>query len=322
MTQYTNLTGISLPLAVWLLGDEYDFTPNGEKAISATGIMKPVRQILLRERLTEETVETPDVSQKIASRMGHALHDSIEKTWISSYAQSMRLLGYPEKLIERVKINPKTVEEGDIPVYLEQRGSRSIMGYRISGKFDLVINGELNDYKSTSVYSWIKGSKDEDYALQGSIYRWIHRDKITSDYIHINFIFTDWQKAMAKADPKYPQQRLLTHRVELLSLEATEAWIRRKILALEEAADLPEAEIPYCSDKELWRTDPVWKYYADPNKTDGKSTKNSASLADAMAYKASKGGKGVIIEVPGQVKACSYCPAFPICTQKDQYEHA
>lgn len=318
----TNITGISLPLAVWLAADDYDFTPGTQRAISATALLKPVRQILLRERLTDEVAETPDVSDRIASRVGHAIHDSIEKAWLSSYATGMRSLGYPESLIKRVKINPAKVEGDDIPVYAEQRGSREIMGYKISGKFDLVVDGELNDTKTTSVYSWIKGDKDEAYQLQGSLYRWIHQDKITSDYIHINFVFTDWQKVMAKSDPSYPQQRLLTHRVALLSLKDTETWIINKLKSLEAAADLPEESLPYCSDSELWRTEPVWKYYADPTKTAGRSTKNSATLQEAREYQASKGGKGIIIEQPGQVKACGYCPAFAICTQKDLYEHA
>ena len=317
----TNNTGISLPLAVWLAADDYDFVPGTQKAISATGLMKPTRQILLRERLTDEDADVPDVSDRIAARLGHAIHDSIEKAWTDSYANGMKLLGYPEKVIQRIKINPQSLEPGDIPVYSEQRGCREIMGYKISGKFDLVVDGELNDTKTTSVYTWMLGSKDADYCLQGSIYRWIHQDKITSDYIHINFVFTDWQRVMAKQNPNYPQQRLLTHRVELMSLAATEAWIIAKLSNLEASADLPESEIPRCSDKDLWRSEPKWKFFADPTKTSGKSTKNSDSLAEARAYQASKGGKGVIIEVPGKVKACSYCAAFPICSQKNEYEH-
>jgi len=30
-------------------------------------------------------------------------------------------------------------------------------------------------------------------------------------------------------------------------------------------------------------------------------------------------GKGVIKEVPGEPKACGYCPAYAACTQKDRY---
>lgn len=321
MGKITNITGIGLPLAVWLASDDYDFHPGQERAISATSLLKPVRQILLKERLTETTRDVPDVSDFIASRLGHSVHDGIESAWKRHYQTAMTKLGYSDKTISRVRINPETLEEGDIPVYLELRGSRKFKEYSISGKFDMVVDGELNDFKSTSVYTFIKGSKDEDYCLQGSLYKWIHADKITSDHITINFIFTDWQRAMAKSDPNYPQQRVLEHRVKLMSLEETEKWIDGRIRELEAHADLPEEKLPFCSDKDLWRTPTVWKYYSNPQKTDGRSTKNFTEKAPAYAFMAEKGGKGVVIEVPGVVKACGYCPAAPICTQKDLYEH-
>ena len=329
MSYLSNITGISLPLAAWLAGDEYDFHANGQKAISATSLLKPVRQILLRERLTPETAQTPDVTDRIAARLGHSLHDSMEKIWVTGqYREALATLGYPQKLIDRIVVNPSEhdlrTRNDIIPVWVEQRGSREIMGYRISGKFDLVMDGELNDYKSTSTFTYTKGGKDEDYCLQGSIYRWIHRDKITSDYIHINFIFTDWMRSRAKQSPDYPQQRVLTHRVKLMSIQETDTWIRNRLRALEEHADLDEPDLPFCTDKDLWRGETTWRYYSDPKKAldpNAKSSKNLTSLAEAQAHMASKGGKGAIVEKPGSPKACGYCPAFPICSQKDLYEH-
>lgn len=320
----SNVTGVSLPVAVWLASDDYDFSP-GSKSISVTSLLKPVRQILLRERLTPEDRKTPDITDFIASRLGHSIHDGIERAWVNNYPKAMKLLGYSDDVIDRVRINP-TVEEvrasnSIIPIWFEQRAERDILGYTLSGKFDLVIDGELHDFKSTSVYSYILGSKDEDYRLQGSLYRWIHRDKITSDTITIQFFFTDWQRSRARQDPKYPQQRVHEHVVELMSIEETDQWIRGRIKELEAAADLPEDQLPFCSDKDLWRSEPKYKYYANPEKTSGRSTKNFDSLHEANAYK-TKQGKGVVITVPGQVKACGYCPAFPICSQKDLYEHA
>lgn len=328
MSHMSNITGISLPLAAWLAGDEYDFRPGTQRAISATSLLKPIRQILLKERLTTENMETPDVTERIAARLGHAIHDSMEKVWTNgSYREALALLGYPEKLIERIVVNPSAhdlqTRNDIIPIWVEQRGSREIMGYKISGKFDLVLDGELNDTKSTSTFTFVKGSKDEDYCLQGSIYRWIHHDKITSDHIHINFVFTDWMRARAKADPKYPQQRVLTHRVKLLSLQETDTWIRNRIKTLEAHADLPEEALPRCTDRDLWRGETTWRYYSDPKKALDPTTRSSKNFTDAkeaQSHLAMK-GVGVIVEKPGAVKACGYCPAFPICSQAQEYEH-
>ena len=317
----TNITGISLPLAVWLTSDSYDFSASGRKAISATSFLKPVRQILLKERLSEDSKITPDVSDFVASRLGHAIHDSIEQAWIHNYKNALRNLGFPEQTIARIQINPKEVDPKGIQVWLEQRSERDLMGYAISGKFDMVLDGVLQDNKSTSVYTWMLGSKDDDYCKQGSIYRWLNPDKIRADHMNIQFIFTDWSRAQAKQNPNYPQQRVLEHRVELMSLADTEAWMITKLKQLEAHADLPEDRLPECTDKDLWRGETVYKFYSNPAKLDGRATKNFDDMSSAAAYMAEKGGKGVIITTPGKVKACGYCPAFQLCTQKDQYEH-
>jgi hypothetical protein len=323
MGKITNITGVSLPLAVWLASDDYDFTP-GDKSISATSLLKTPRQIILSSRLTPETAKVPDVSDYIASRLGHSIHDGIEKAWTRNPQNILRNLGYPEKLAERIVINPDKIEDNQIPVWLEHRGQKTIDGYDISGKFDMVIDGQLYDFKSTSVYSYISGSKDEDYKLQGSIYRWIHQDKITDDYINIQFIFTDWSSAQSKQSEAYPKQRVMEYPVQLMSLEATEAWIRDRIRNLERYQDASETELPFCSDKDLWRGETVYKYYSDPAKAQdpkARASKNFTNLHEAKAYEASK-GKGIVVTFPGKVKACAYCRAAPICTQKDLYEHA
>ena len=321
----TNITGIGLPFAVWLATDGYDFEPGAQRAISATSIMKPVRQILLKERLTEDVREAIDVADLIASRTGHALHDSVEKAWMQNYRQALAKLGYPKDMIDRVVINPTPEDlrqrNDALPIYIEKRGSRQIMGYTISGKFDMVALGELNDTKSTSTFSWTKGSKDPLYALQGSIYKWIHRDIITSDYIKINFFFTDWQRALARNNPDYPQQRLLSHTVPIWSVEQTDAWLRNKLRELEKYAEADEKDIPFCTKEDLWMEPPTFKYYSDPSKVTGKSTKNFTDPVEANKYRAEK-GKGIVLEVSGKAKACGYCPCFPICHQKDLYEHA
>src|SRR5690349_11985097 len=71
-----NQLGISLPLAVWLLHDEYDYIDR-QNYISATGLMKPLRQIVLPKRIPPDQL-MPDVSEFIARKLGHAIHDSIE----------------------------------------------------------------------------------------------------------------------------------------------------------------------------------------------------------------------------------------------------
>ena len=304
-------------MAVWLVHDDYDFLPR-ERAISATALLKPTRQIILSGRVTGESLE--DLSGRISMRLGHAIHDSIEHAWKTGYKRSLSLLGLPDKVIDRFKINPKPedLQPGDIPVYIEQRGYRKVGDWTISGKLDMAVDGRLKDAKSTSVFSFIKGNKDENYRLQLSFYRWLHSDKITQDEGDIQFVFTDWQKSMVNTIPGYPPIRIVNHTVSLYSEEETETLIASKLEDLVRYQDASQDALPRCTDEELWRSEPVYKYYSDPTKTDGRATKNFDSLIEANNHLAEK-RKGVVKTVPGQVKACLYCRAFEICEQRKEY---
>lgn len=323
----TNNGDISLEMAVWLLHDDYDFI-NEENYISATGLMKPIRHILLPTRVPLDQRVATDVEDLIPSALGKTIHAGIEKAWENGkYELALKKLGVPAQVINRVLVNPTPEQlaavENPIAVYIEQRAFREIDGYKIGGKFDLVCEGRVTDTKSTSVWAWIKGGRDEDYRLQGSIYRWLNPDKITEDYIRINFVFTDWASKDSKTIANYPPRRLMHKDIELMSLEETEAWIRTKLAQVTKHSRTPESELPECTPQELWMSEPKYRYYADPAKAlvpGARSSKNFDTLTEANAFVSEK-GKGTVITVPGAPKRCGYCPAFPICTQKDKYTH-
>jgi len=319
----TNTANLPLPLAVWLVHDDYDYSPD-ERYISATSLMRPVRQTILAKRIPIEAREM-DIADLLASSLGTAIHDSIEHAWRTGGKQALKKLGYPAKVYENLVINPTAEELAANPnivtCYIEQRTVKEIGGYKIGGKFDMILDGRLFDHKSTSVYAYLLGSKDEDYALQTGIYRWLNPEKVLDDHAHINFIFTDWQKAMTFQNPNYPKLRAMEYPVLMLSIEKVEAWIRAKLAELTRCWNLPEDQLPRCTDKELWRSEPKYKYYSDPTKANqpgARATKNFDSKAEADAHKAAA-GKGIVKTVPGEVKACGYCPAFENCKQKDEY---
>lgn len=319
-----NDSGISLSLSVWLVHDEYDYNTDANY-ISVTGLMKPLRHIILPNRIPPEK-RVMDVEDFIATALGHSLHDSIEKAWKhGNHVKNLKKLGYPADVISRVLVNPADAEvkaiPDCIPVYLEQRAFREVtvngITYKIGGKFDMVAEGIVHDNKSTSAYSWLYGTRDDEHALQGSLYRWLNPDKITEDFIRINYIFTDWQKMMARTNPNYPQKRVLSKEIPLMTIAETEQWVKNKLALVQKYTDTPEPLIPECTNEELWRSDPKYKYFSDPANVAGKSTKNFDSLREANQHKMEK-GKGIVITVPGEAKRCGFCNAYDICTQKDR----
>lgn len=320
--KFTNTKDVPLALAVWLLADNYDYQQDADY-ISATTLMKPIRQIILPQRIKEQSV-LPDVSDRIASSMGNSLHDSIEKAWKFGYPTALAKLGYPKDVIQRVMINPTEDElaaaTDPIPVYIEQRAFQQVGNWKVGGKFDIIIDGVLHDNKSTSAFVWLYGTRDEEHSLQGSLYRWLNPKKVTEDFIRINYIFTDWSKATARTNPDYPQNRLLVKDIPMMGIPETQYWVTSKLSQISRFMNAPENEIPECTDKELWLPAPVFKYYSDPAKTDGRSTKNFKTAPEANNFKATK-GKGVVIPIIGSPKRCGYCDAFDACTQKDRYKH-
>jgi hypothetical protein len=263
-----------------------------------------------------------DISTFIASRLGTAIHNSIEKAWKTNYRRALHLLGYSQKMIDRVLINPTAEElaaaDHPIPVYIEQRAEKELDGYIVHGGYDFIGDGYLEDFKSTGVYSYIHKSNRENHRLQGSIYRWLDPEKITSDHMLVQYAFTDWSKlqAMIQKDKGYPQSRLVTDKIPLLSMEDTERYIRQKIAEIEHFKTLPEAEMPFCTKEELWQSDTVYKYFSKP---DAKRSSGNFDNYYEAHLKMTEAGKGFVKEFPGEVRRCGYCPAYDLCTQKDIY---
>lgn len=326
MQRYTNVGEVPLALAVFLATDNYDYSPDPNE-ISATTLIKPLRQTILAARVppSDALVSLPDL---VKNRMGQAIHDSIERAWKNEQTrtQALQSLGYPKRVYERILVNPTPEElaatEGTgIPVYLEQRLKRKVGKWTVTGKFDFIGEGRVQDFKSTSVFTYMNQVNNNKYTLQGSIYRWLDPKKITQHEMDIHFIFTDHQASKAKVDPNYPQHAFKKQTFPLISERDTDLFIRQKLALIEKYWNAPEDEIPECSDEELWRSEPVFKYYKNPAKATepgARSTKNFDNLHDANLRLVEDGSVGVVVEKPGQATACRYCAAYPLCSQKDR----
>lgn len=312
---YTNSTNISLSLAVWLAQDDYDHNPD-PNTISATSLLKSTKSVLLSGRYQSEN--PTDVIGLVPSRMGTAIHTAIEQAWLSDKLEStLKQLGINDKVASKIKINPEDPTDC-IPIYMEIRSAKELCGYTVTGKFDFICNGALEDFKSTGTYSYINQSNAEKYVLQGSIYRWLNPDIILEDYMTIQYIFTDWSAAKAKQDKNYPQSRVIGQKYVLKSLEETEQYVREKLNNLIKFADADQDEMPACTDEDVWANPPTYKYYKDPTKKT-RSTKNFDTYWEAHKRFIDDGSVGEIVTVEGTVGFCRYCPAASYCNQAAKY---
>tara|TARA_B100000470_G_scaffold101030_1_gene78013 strand:+ start:684 stop:1694 length:1011 start_codon:yes stop_codon:yes gene_type:complete len=321
--KYTNKHEIPLPLAVFLMRDKYgyDGRPN---VISATKLIRPLRELTLIRQNPEKS-KTVDVSELIALRMGSAIHSACEEAWTdrNNVVKALELFGAADSVIDKLRLNPENPMPGETPVYIEQRTEKEINDFIITGAYDLILDGEVNDYKSASVWSFINGSSIDDYIKQGSIYKWLNPEKITSDHVHIHYIFTDWSRnGLRKHSPKphykeiYPAIKVASRRYPLWSIEETEKWITDRLEQFKSICDLSQSELPECTNEELWvkEHESVYKYYKNPEKTK-RSSGNFPTMDEALKKQASEGSVGIIKHVQGPVRRCNYCSAEEICHQ-------
>lgn len=315
---YANPGGVPLALAVFLATDQYDGNPD-PMTISATTLMKPIRQIVLPHRI-DTTGAMVDLASQMSNRLGTAIHNGIENAWVTNYKQAMRAIGLPQPVIDRVRINP-TPEELQanpriIPIYMEQRAKKIVGRWTVTGKFDFIGDGKVQDFKTASIWSYMNQVNADKQTLQGSLYRWLLPDKITKDTMEIHHIFMDWRASMVKSDPKYPPQRFATQAFRLRPVEDIQKYVVHKLQLVDKYWNAPEAEIPLCDDEDLWLTESKFKFYANGDINSLKSTKNFDTAADAQLHMATV-GKGAVKEVKGQVRACLFCSGFMGCSQKD-----
>lgn len=318
MTQVTNNSNLPLSIAVWLAHDDYDHDSR-DNHISATSLLKPLKQLILSSRVPDTYRE--DIVGLIPSAMGSSIHNGIENAWVGNYDKNLEKLGYPKRVIQRIRVNPTDedlkADPDIIPIYLEVRSEREVDGMIISGKFDFIGDGRIEDFKTTSVYTFMKGTKDEDYISQGSIYRWLNPEKVTRDDMAIQFIFTDWQSSRTR-EPNYPNMRTVEKKFILNSIASTDAFIKQRVATIKKYWDKPESELPKCTDEDLWRKPTVYKVYKDANAK--RAMSGGVFEQDKRGAERFAREKDAIVKTfPGEIVACRYCKAFEICEQKQQY---
>ena len=314
---FTNKHNIDLTMAVFLAHHDYDGI-NKDNAISVTTLLRPIKEIILSNRLPEDSGSI-DVSSRIASCLGTAVHNAIEHAWKSNPQELLKQLGQPKAVYETVRINPPDADDDYFNVFIEQRSQKEIDGFIINGKYDFVVDGVVEDVKTTSTYSWTNRVNDEKYKLQGSLYRWLNPEIAHEPYMKIHFVFTDWSKLESIKKPKeYPPLRIMTKQFTTLSIGDTENWVRAKLREIKSYWDKPQDALPVCSPSDLWQGNPVYKYYKTGN-VEGRATRVCDTPAEADRVRRENGGMGIVLPVYGKPKACKYCSALQICNQGQNY---
>lgn len=226
----TNALNLPQPFVSAVEGD-YRYT---DKRYSVTALLKGTREAILQRRHDAEI--TSDVADMVWAIFGTAVHSILEGG---------------DESESQIKENKLVV---DLP-----------NGYQLSGIFDLYDDstGTVTDYKTASVWKIKFGCWDnwqpkpdafEDWRKQTLIYCWMLRQiGFDAKRGEIVALLKDHSKTKAKIGehPKLPVWQVGWN-FTAQDFEDIEAWIMARFEEIQRCEQLPDNELPVCSEEERW----------------------------------------------------------------------
>ena len=279
-----------------------------------------------------------DASDFLWTTLGSAIHGALEYAEYSQY--EVKVLKQAQDIFERHKqqkvadwvekfVNKTFSEHLDFNVVQEKRLFVEVDDWTISGKPDRIEldTKTLIDFKMTSAWVFDKPDQHDKYRKQLSIYRYmLHKEGIEIDTAKIIFIFRDWSKMAMFRSKTYPRRRVEELEIDLMSLEETEAYIKKRIF-LHKQAELGNA--PLCTEEEMWARDGSFKCYKKKGKVLSKKAMPKGTFKtfdEALAFKGAMKEKLMPTEdieikyiEPVRARCAEYCPVAKFCGQYQDF---
>lgn len=209
----------------------------------------------------------------------------------------------------------------------EMRVYITVLEQIIGGQLDHYVDGQITDYKCTSVWSWIFGSRIAEWTEQQNIYGHLYRkNKLPVKGLRILAVFRDWKETEFLKNPKqYPPLPIMVINLEVWPEDACEKFIESRTALHLVNENVPDDDLPFCTEQEMWAKPTTYAVYKDKQKK-AKKVKGLLCPLDAERYienchaKDKKPAKYRIEVRPGKRVRCEkYCDAAPFCNQYQQY---
>lgn len=257
---------------------------------SVSELIAPVQQVILKQRHWEKLTE--DAADGVWKLFGKSVHYILDKGADKNELHEERL----------------TVE---------------VLGKKISGAFDLYSGmRKLSDYKVTSAWSAVYGSRVQDWTAQLNLYAYLMRQHgYPVEEIEVIPIYRDWSKSKAK-DLSYPQKPVDSVTLKLWNEEDQRKYLELKVKNLIIAENDTDDKLIPCSDDQMWAKPDVYAVMKEGRKS---SMGNFNSPEEAEAYKntlkEADQAKSFIQLRPGARTRCEeYCPCRDFCFQYKTYK--
>jgi len=139
----------------------------------------------------------------------------------------------------------------DDKLLLEHKMEYQIGDITVVGKADIIDGDAIDDYKVTSIWSYLLGAKDE-WEQQLNCYAYLRTKEGMNEtdvppvrHLRIHNMLRDWMKSKS-VQKDYPPIPFMTKYVKLWTFEEQEQFINNRV---KDHLENPERE---CTDKEKW----------------------------------------------------------------------
>lgn len=274
----TNKLNLPAPL-VEAASDRRELVPG---RYSVTEIIKGTREIILTRRHRDEITE--DASDRIWLIFGTAVH----------------------KILEQATETDTQIKEGFVKA--------DVNGQTITGIFDLYDDstGTVTDYKTASVWKVIYNEWD-DYRTQTLLYccilRWMGFDARRGEIVAL---LKDHSKTKAQREANYPPYPVYRIGWDFAPEELASGWelIRGKLAELRELENVPDDDLPVCTEDERWHKPGKYAVMKGGRK---RAIKLYDDRAEADIHALEIGG--YVEHRPGEDRKCEdYCPVKEFCS--------
>lgn len=285
--KWTNKHNLPEEIVSAITKDRYTDTSEKPSDYSATTLLAPVQQVVLKKRY-EDSLKIRDVVDDFWAFLGSIAHNVLEESWHESMGS-----------------------------VVEDRLYTNVGDKVLSGKMDCYHNGEIRDYKTTKAYKIIKGDYYE-YEKQLNIYAFLCKSNgFEVNSLKVIAIIFDWQKHKV-GSKNYPECPFVIIPLRLWEDDEVERYIKHRVSMLNTAWGLSDSEIAEkypCSDRDMWQDT---KDFAVIKSGATRATRSFGTEEEAYEHLHAMKNQGdyIVLERKTGRKRCQdWCDCAHLCVQ-------
>lgn len=227
---------IPLSDAIAVHRNNYD---SGDTDYSVTTLLDPPRVVHLNKRHLHKC--DIFVKEQLSSFIGTAVHE------------------YFEQCLRKIGNGQASNLTRDYRYDMEQRLFTTVLGRKVSGKYDLVKidkndNRDMTDYKTSSCWKARFGNKD-DWTAQQNIYRLLYwlKNKHKLRTIRVVAIYLDWSIANKMRYGKgYPNEKSIEYTLPVWGMKKTMRFLEERVGLMKQYEGHADDDLPKCTWEDMW----------------------------------------------------------------------